>query len=81
MIGRTGRSTDGEPADREEGQRPPDSFLAVTNPASHPAFLATYLATTFSAATTGHAFSSTGVDVSTVRAVPHPTAKHENYKW
>src|SRR5271157_4174613 len=33
-------------------------FLAMTDPAAHPAFLAADLATAFTSATTGHAFSS-----------------------
>jgi hypothetical protein len=53
-------------ADRIEAERRTPLFLAVSNPATHPALLSTHLATTFSAATTGHAFSSTGVDVSTI---------------
>src|SRR4051812_35829117 len=43
-----------------------DSFLAVSDPAAHPALLAPHFATTFSAAATGHEFSSTGVDLSTI---------------
>jgi len=33
-------------------------FLAMTDPAAHPAFLAADLAAAFTSATTGHAFSS-----------------------
>ena len=33
-------------------------FLAMSDPAAHPALLAPYLATSFASATTGHAFSS-----------------------
>ena len=33
-------------------------FLTMSDPAAHPALLAPYFATSFSSATTGHAFSS-----------------------
>jgi hypothetical protein len=57
-----------------------DSFLAVSNPAAHPALLATHLATTFTAATTSHAFSSTGVDISTIWDSTTVRVERENHE-
>jgi hypothetical protein len=39
----------------------------MTNAAAHPALLASHLATTFSAATTGHALSCTSFDYLDIR--------------
>jgi hypothetical protein len=39
------------------------SFLAMSNPAAHPALLAPYFTTSFASSTTGHTFSSGGTGI------------------